>query len=134
MNSQGRTKLVMWLVLVAVFMLGSVTGAALSGLIRSRASGGHPESRERAANERFAKMRAELNLTDQQATQIRTILDDTRNEYKALRTELKPRFDEPRQKARAKIRELLTPAQAEKFDAMIAQHDAQREEDQKSKR
>jgi len=134
MNSQGRTKLVMWLVLVAVFMLGSVTGAALSGLIRSRASGGRSESRERAANERFAKMRAELNLTDQQATQIRTILDDTRNEYKTLRTELKPRFDEPRQKARAKIRALLTPVQAEKFDAMIAQHDAQREEDQKSKR
>jgi Spy/CpxP family protein refolding chaperone len=47
---------------------------------------------------------------------------------------LKPRFEEPRQKARAKIRALLTPEQQQKFDAMIAQHDAQRDEDQKSKR
>ena len=132
MTSQGRTKLIMWTVLVAVFLLGSVTGAALSGLIRSRASG--RDSREHSASERFAKMRAELNLTDQQTTQIKTILDDTKNEYKALRTELKPRFDEPRLKARAKIRALLTPEQQQKFDAIVAQYDARREEEEKSKR
>ena len=133
MTSPGRTKLIMWTVLVAVFLLGSVTGAALSGLIRSRASGGR-DSRERSANERFAKMRTELNLTDQQTTQIRTILDETKNEYKALRTELKPRFDEPRLKARAKIRALLTPEQQQKFDAIVARYDARREEEEKSKR
>lgn len=133
MTSQGRTKLIMWTVLVAVFLLGSVTGAALSGLIRSRASGAH-DSREHAANERFAKMRAELNLTDQQTTQIKSILDDTKNEYKTLRTELKPRFDEPRLKARAKIRALLTPEQQQKFDAIVAQYDSRREEEEKSKR
>ena len=133
MTSPGRTKLIMWTVLVAVFLLGSVTGAALSGLIRSRASGGR-DSRERSASERFAKMRAELNLTDQQTTQIKTILDDTKNEYKALRTELKPRFDEPRLKARAKIRALLTPEQQQKFDAIVARYDARREDEEKSKR
>lgn len=133
MTTQGRTKVIMWLVLVAVFLLGSITGAALTGLIRSRASGGR-ETRERSANERFAKMRSQLNLTDQQATQIKTILDDTRNDYKTLRAELKPRFDEPRLKARAKIRALLTPDQQQKFDAMVAQYDAKREEEEKSKR
>ena len=133
MTSPSRTKLIMWTVLVAVFLLGSVTGAALSGLIRSRASGGR-DSRERSANERFAKMRTELNLTDQQTTQIRTILDETKNEYKALRTELKPRFDEPRLKARAKIRALLTPEQQQKFDAIVARYDARREDEEKSKR
>jgi Spy/CpxP family protein refolding chaperone len=79
-------------------------------------------------------MRAELNLTDQQTASVRAILDETRNEYRALRTELKPRFEEPRQKARAKIRGLLTPEQQQKFDAMVAQHDSQREDEQKSKR
>jgi protein CpxP len=133
MTSQGRTKLIMWTVLVAVFLLGSVTGAALSGLIRSRASGAR-DARERSASERFAKMRTELNLTDQQTTQIKTILDDTKNEYKTLRTELKPRFDEPRLKARAKIRALLTPEQQQKFDAIVARYDSRREEEEKSKR
>ena len=133
MTSQARTKLMMWLVLVAVFLLGSVSGAALTGLIRSRASGERPDH-ERAMKERFDKMRSELNLTDQQTTAVRAILEETRNEYRALKTELRPRFEEPRQKARTRIRALLTPEQQQKFDAMVAQHDAQRDEEQKNRR
>lgn len=129
MTVTGRTRLKMWLVLMAVFVLGVATGAALTGLYRSRASG--PEARERAMHERFEKMRRELNLTDEQTTAVRTILDETRNEYRALKTELRPRFEEPRQKARARIRALLNPEQQKKFDAMVAQQDAQHDEDQK---
>lgn len=125
MTLTGRTRLKIWLVLVAVFLLGSVTGAALTGLYRSRASGGGRESRERAMNERFEKMRQELSLTEEQTTQVRAILDETRNEYRALREELRPRFDEPRMKARAKIRALLNPEQQKKFDMLVAQQDAE---------
>jgi Spy/CpxP family protein refolding chaperone len=132
MTLTGNTRIKIWLVLVAVFALGAVTGVALTSLYRSRTGGS--EAREKAARERFEKMRTELSLTDQQTQSVRAILDETRNEYRALRTELKPRFEEPRQKARARIRALLTPEQQQKFDAMIAQRDAQHEEDQKSKR
>ena len=79
-------------------------------------------------------MRSELNRTDQQTTAVRAILEETRNEYRALKTELRPRFEEPRQKARTRIRALLTPEQQQKFDAMVAQHDAQRDEEQKNRR
>jgi Spy/CpxP family protein refolding chaperone len=130
----GRTTLKVWLVLLVVFVLGCVTGAALTGLYRSRAGAGGPEAREKAMHERFEKMRNELKLTDQQTTAIRTILDEARNEYKTLRTDLRPRFEEPRMKARARIRALLTPEQQQKFDAMVAQQDAQHDEDQKSRR
>jgi Spy/CpxP family protein refolding chaperone len=134
MTLQGRTKLKIWLVLVAVFVLGSVTGVALSGLYRSRAAGGErSESREKAMHERFEKMRTELKLTDEQTKAVQAVIDETRNEYRALRTELRPRFEEPRQKARARIRALLTPEQQQKFDAMTAQQDAQRDEQQKSR-
>jgi Spy/CpxP family protein refolding chaperone len=134
MTLTGRTTLKIWLVLLVVFVLGSVTGAALTGLYRSRASSGGAEARERAAHERFEKMRNELSLTDQQTTSVRTILDETRNEYRSLRTELRPRFEEPRMKARGRIRALLTPEQQQKFDAMVAQQDAQHDDDQKSRR
>ena len=130
----GRTTLKIWLVLLVVFVLGSVTGAALTGLYRSRTGGSGADARERAMHERFEKMRTELSLTDQQTTSVRTILDETRNEYRALRTELRPRFEEPRLKARARIRALLTPEQQQKFDALVAQQDAQHDEDQKSRR
>jgi len=133
MTLQGRTKLKMWLVLVAVFVLGSVTGVALTGLYRSRAAAGdRPETREKAMHERFEKMRTELKLTDEQTKAVQAVIDETRNEYRALRTELRPRFEEPRQKARARIRALLTPEQQQKFDGMLAQQDAQRDE-QKSR-
>lgn len=135
MTLQGRTRLKIWLVLVAVFVLGSVTGAALTGLLyRSRAAGERPEAKEKAMHERFEKMRTELNLTDDQTKAVQAIIDETRNEYRALRTELRPKFEEPRQKARARIRALLTSEQLQKFDAMIARQDAQRDEQQKSRR
>lgn len=133
MNFTGRTKLKIWLVLIAVFVLGSVTGAALTGLYSSRARGNRSD-RERSKHERFEKMRQELNLTEQQATSVRSILDETRNEYRALRQELRPRFEEPRLKARAKIRALLDAEQQQKFDAMVAQQDAEHNEEDKSRR
>src|SRR5712664_3197981 len=132
MTLTGRTTLKIWLVLLAVFVLGSITGAALTGLYRSRAAGGG-EAHERAMHERFEKMRSELNLTDQQTASVRAILDETRNEYRALRTELRPRFEEPRMKARSRMRALLTPEQQKKFDAMVVQQDAQRDEEEKTK-
>ncbi len=131
MTLTGNTKLKVWLVLVVVFALGSITGAALTGLYRSRAGADRPE---KAMHDRFEKMRTELNLTDEQTKAVSAILDETRNEYRALRAELRPRFEEPRQKARARIRALLTAEQQQKFDARVAQQDAQRESDQKNRR
>jgi len=132
MTVTARTRLKLWSVLVGVFVLGAVTGAALSGLYRSRASGS--EAREKAMHERFENMRRELSLTDEQTTAVKAIIDETRNEYRALRAELRPRFEEPRQKARTRIRALLTPDQQKKFDTMVAQQDAQHDEEQKSRR
>jgi len=131
MTLTGHTRLKVWLVLVVVFVLGSITGAALTGLYRSRAGAEHPE---KAMHDHFEKMRRDLNLTDEQTKSVSAILDETRNEYRSLRAELRPRFEEPRQKARTKIRALLTPEQQQKFDALVAQQDAQRENEQKNKR
>lgn len=131
MTLTGRTRLKIWLVLVAVFALGTLTGAALTGLYRSRASGGR-EARDRGKHEqRFEKMRQELNLTDQQAADVRAILDQTRNEYRTLREELRPRFEEPRLRARTKIRALLNADQQKKFDALVAQQEAEHKADDK---
>jgi Spy/CpxP family protein refolding chaperone len=129
MTFSGHTRLKVWLVLLVVFVLGSITGAALTGLYRAR-SGSRPE---RNPHERFEKIRSELKLTDEQTKAVSAILDDARNEYRALRGELRPRFEEPRQKARTKIRALLSPEQQQKFDAIVAQQDAQREGEQKKR-
>lgn len=129
MTETGRTRLKIWLVLVVVFVLGGVTGAALTGLLTSRARSDRAGSRE----QRFEKMRQDLKLDDKQTAAVRAILDETRNEYRALRTELRPRFEEPRLKARGRIRALLNADQQQKFDAMAAQQDAQHNQEEKSR-
>jgi Spy/CpxP family protein refolding chaperone len=132
----GSTRIKIWIVFVVVFALGCATGAALDGVYRSRAAGAgrSDEDRKRDAEAHFNKMRQDLNLTDDQAAKIRTVLEDTRNEYRQLRTELRPRFDEPRLKARARIRELLNEEQRQKFDATTAQMDAKRDEHEQQDR
>jgi Spy/CpxP family protein refolding chaperone len=136
MNLSSRTRIKIWLVLVFVFTLGCVTGAALDLLYHARARAGRAgDGRGHGPQERFEAMRRDLNLSDEQANAVRAILDETRNQYRALRAELRPRFEEPRQRARARIRALLTPEQQQKFDAVVAQKDSQRaEEEQRHER
>ena len=131
MNRAGGLRLKIWLVLVAVFVFGCVTGAALGGLYQSRANGrgrgGGAAERARKSEAHFERMRGELGLTDEQATKVRAVLDETRDEYRRLRAEVQPRFEEPRLRARTRIRALLTPEQQQKFDAITAERDAKRD-------
>ncbi|MDT5060901.1 MAG: motif family protein [Acidobacteriota bacterium] len=134
MTPRAKTRLKIWLVVVGVFVLGGVTGASLDSLYRLRASGnGRAEMRGERRNKEdiFERMKNDLNLTDQQATEIHAILDQARNDYRQLRTEVRPRYDAARQNARTKIRALLTPEQQQKFDAKVAEYDAKRDREDK---
>lgn len=128
MTPRAQTRLKIWLVVVGVFILGCVTGAALDSVYRMRARRDQrQESRgTRDTDEVFANMQRDLNLNEQQAKEIRAILDQTRNDYRALRTEVRPRYDAIRQAARTRIRALLNPEQQQRFDAKTAEHDARR--------
>lgn len=120
MTPRGTTRLKIWLVLVGVFALGGVTGAALDSVYRLRARGvervyeGHGGRRDKEKRI-FEEMKRDLSLTDEQAGQIRAILDETRNQYRAARAA-----------AGERIRALLTPEQQQKFDAKKAERDARR--------
>ncbi|MBV9957308.1 MAG: hypothetical protein JO360_02770 [Acidobacteria bacterium] len=121
MSAPGKTRLKIWLVIVGVFALGCVTGASLDSVYRLRGRGGKADG--------FERMKRDLNLNEQQSTQIRAIVDQTRNDYRSLRTEVRPRYDAIRQSARTRIRALLDPEQQQRFDARMAERDARREDD-----
>ena len=127
MTQRAKTRLKIWLVVLGIFILGGVTGAAIDSVYRLKASGGRA-AEMRGPGRTLEKMKSDLSLTDQQAEQIRSILDQTRGEYRALRNEVRPRYDALRQEARTKIRALLSPEQQQKFDAKVAEHDARRNE------
>ena len=133
MTPRGMTRLKIWSVVVGVFVLGGVTGAALDSVYRLKASGDGPRHVRRGGpgqdEKRFEEMKRDLSLTDEQAGQVRAILDETRNEYKTLREKCRPQYDAARASARARIRALLNAEQQQKFDAKTAEHDARRGRD-----
>lgn len=126
------TRLKLWLAIAAIFALGCATGALLDSAYRLRAGAARTEGRSRRDHEEvFGRMRRDLQLTDQQADEVRRILEQTRSDYRALRAEARPRFDSIRQSARTRIRALLTPEQQQRFDAKVAEKDARRAEEEK---
>lgn len=132
MTERGKSLLKIWLVVVGVFVLGCITGFSLDSVYRMRAGTERAGAqRKNGKEEVFEQMKRDLSLNEQQATQIRAILEQTRDEYRQLRAEVRPRYDAVRQNARTKIRALLTPEQQQKFDAKIAERDARRDGDEK---
>jgi len=130
---EGRTRMKVWLVLVGVFLLGGVTGASLAGVYHlHQRDDSHNRGERREAF--FEKMRSDLNLTNEQATQIKTILDETRSQFQSLQAEARPRFDSIKQKERARIRGILDSQQQQRFDQIIARHDAMREQRDRNER
>ena len=124
-NSNGRLKT--WLVLIAVFVLGAVTGAGLSGVYRSKANASFREAPARDRQAMFEKIRNDLNLNAEQSKEIQKVLDETGNEFRTLRSELRPRYEELRLKARGRMRAVLSAEQQQKFDALMAEIDSRRQ-------
>lgn len=131
MTPRGKTLLKVWLMVLGVFALGCLTGASLDSAYRIRARNNERQERRggRDKQDVFESMKRDLNLSEQQATEIRAILDNARNDYRALRAEVRPRYDGVRQNARTRIRALLTPEQQQRFDAKVAERDAKRDPD-----
>lgn len=113
---------------LAIFVLGCVTGAALDSAYRLRAAGpSRRPPREQRHDHFFESLQKNLNLDERQSAQIRAVIDETRDGYRQLTTEVRPRYDSLRRDGRAKIRALLTPEQQQKFDQMTAERDARRQ-------
>ena len=131
-NARGATRLKIWLAVLGVFALGCATGVLLDSAYRLHGREGRDV--RRGGEEMFEGMKRDLNLNEQQATEVRRILEQTRGEYRALRSEIRPRYDTLRQNSRAQLRALLNPEQQRLFDAHAAERDARRSEEERQQR
>lgn len=134
MNENSNSRLKTWLVLVAVFLLGAVTGVGLSGVYRSKVNASFRESRARGHEAMFEKIRTDLNLNADQSKEMQKILDETAGDFRTLRGELRPRYEELRLKARGRMRAILNSEQQQKFDSLMAEIDARRQNGDKYQR
>jgi Spy/CpxP family protein refolding chaperone len=93
---------------LVIFVLGFAAGILALNVYRGLA--GAPRSRDR-----FEQMAERLNLNADQKTKVQQIFSDTREQVRALRRESKPKFDEIRRQADARLQEVLTPEQWQQF-------------------
>ena len=129
MIGKTKSRLKTWAVLIVVFGLGCVSGAGIAGVYRSNTNANFGNSRMREREAMFEKMRTDLNLTEDQSKEMRRVLDETGNEFRALRSELRPKYEDLRVKTRGGMRALLNAEQQQKFDALMAEIDARRQKE-----
>jgi hypothetical protein len=71
----------------------------------------------------FETLKRELTLNDEQASSMRGILERTRDDYKAVCADVRPRYDVVRERARSQMRAVLAADQQPKFDTIVTQED-----------
>ncbi len=64
-------------------------------------------------------LQKDLNLSSEQAQQVRQILRETRQKFSELQKQNEPQFTAIRKESQARVRQILTPEQAAKFDEII---------------
>ncbi len=84
----------------------------------------HPDGFNKARAEEHLKQ--ELNLSDAQLKQIDQIFDDSSGKLLDLQKQVGPQFQAIHYERRARIRQLLDPDQAKKFDEYIKAIDERR--------
>jgi Spy/CpxP family protein refolding chaperone len=70
----------------------------------------------------FERLESRLDLTAEQSRQIGEILQDAREEGRAMHEEMLPRVHGLIEATQESIREVLTPEQREKFDQILQRH------------
>jgi Spy/CpxP family protein refolding chaperone len=120
-----RSKTSASILLIAVFILGGITGAASYSLYRSRveASGPRPGSHWSSHDivKRFAQ---DLDLSAEQQEQLKIIIDQSRQRFGALRQQFRPQYEAIRRETDDKIRQILREDQKPKFEKIIREIDA----------
>jgi hypothetical protein len=112
-------KLKVLILLLAIFALGSMAGGALERVMASRTGSLGRAATIRDGDKYLPVLDSQLHLTGEQASEVRTILNQTRDEYKTLCGEVRPRYNEVRDRARSRLRALLSPDQQLRFDTIV---------------
>ena len=128
MNSETRQKARLWLGLV--FILGAAIGGVFGYSFAHRSYAATQLSEPERRAKRVGEMTKEVGLTPEQSTQIDQIIHQAHDEMKAIHEKSDGDVDVVRQRAREQMRNLLTPEQRPKFEAMIQRMDQERKKQQ----
>jgi hypothetical protein len=123
-----ETRVKAQLAIVTVFLLGVAAGAlGLTMYSRWIDAGRPPGWTGKFDRERYVKQMTEaVGLDPEQMGPLDAILDETREEFLAMRKRLSPQIDEVRQRARDRVRGILNADQQPRFEAFLKRWDEER--------
>ena len=78
----------------------------------------------------LAEMQSRMKLSNEQVSQINSIMDETRAKFHEVRERYRPDLDALQKNQREKVRAILSPAQLAEYEKMLKERE-QREEHQK---
>ena len=125
-NSTGkRARWIGTALLLTTFVAGALAGAASERVMRAddppapreRSPEMRGGSRRLLLDEQFAR---ELQLTAEQRTQLKAIMDRRDQEAKKVWSEAEPRLQAVGEQTRAEIQKVLTPEQTQQLETEIA--------------
>jgi len=115
----NKLKLKVWLTVVAIFIAGFAIGILATNLYYTSVRSTYGPGPHSHPKEMYLKqLQEQLNLTPEQAAEIRKISDETTQEFKQLRESIRPRIERVKDNSRARIRALLNADQQKKFDEL----------------
>jgi len=136
MESSGNSQSKARLIVVSVFVVGFAAGALSLNLYQRLNPSSKKDSPRGGTEVLLKRMTEEVGLVSDQQEQVKKILDETGDKYRALRKELDPaikpyenRFNAVRDESRDRIRALLTPEQLPKYEEMVQKHDEMRKQE-----
>jgi Spy/CpxP family protein refolding chaperone len=122
--NQGNRKAV--LLVFVLFALGVALGSVGTYMVTTRVLAARPQTTLTRNPGHMAIFTRDLNLSQDQQTQIQAILNDTRARYAELHQKLDPEYEQVRHEGRERIRQVLTPEQRPKFEDLLRQIDEDR--------
>jgi Spy/CpxP family protein refolding chaperone len=116
---------------LAIFLLGFVAGLLALNVYNNWLGG---ETRQTSRRDRIEQTFKQLNLTDEQQSDVRTIFNDTRSQLQEMRKENAERRSELRRKTDEGLQKVLTPSQWQQFQEVRSQSQDSRRNDRESRR
>ena len=128
MQQMVGTRVKVQFAFLLIFLLGFAAGALSLTVYYRRVEAGRQSAwTGRFDRERYVTQMTEaVGLRSEQMGQLNAILDDTREEFLALRKRLNPQVEELKQRARKRIREMLNAEQQARFDTFMRRWDEER--------
>ncbi|HLI34288.1 MAG TPA: hypothetical protein VKW70_04520 [Terriglobia bacterium] len=105
-----------YLYFIVTFIIGIILGGA--GVYYYAWSTGHWR-RNWSEEKAIHRLTRDLNLTPQQAQQLRPIMDDSIKKWNSLQEQVRPQFEALHTETDNRIRQILTPDQTRRFDELL---------------